>query len=338
MILKKRYGIAANTKEYGMAHICEYKGTAVNTGNFGYSISVQDKGIALNTGYGGCAIVCGRSGIAVTTGSNSYAIVKGENSVAFANGRNAMVGGAKGTFLICADYGKEENGKLRGIQVYKVDGEIIRENMLYSLQHGYCKPIKKVSDVPIAKKTAVEAKQPGKISCMRWINENIRNQNACSSRYIQNTVLNHEILSTGRQSICFNRNGEIQSNGAGSVGVQDSCYPGNISSVLGQHGILIHKANLGTAFASGWQTIVIRNGYEGSAVACGEDAVAAILGKGCKVKGMLGTYLVAAEYGAGEYIKDIKAKKVEGKEILPDMYYVLRGGKFIEAWKNSYTV
>ena len=130
--------------------------------------------------------------------------------------------------------------------------------------------------------------------------------------------------------------GGIQSSGSGSIAVQDSCYPGNLSSVLGSRSILLHRAELGLALAGGCQTTVIRTGHAGSAAVCAEGTAAAALGNGCKVKGMPGTYLIAAEHDLEEgYITDIQIRKVDGKGILPDMYYILYEGEIIEAWKYN---
>lgn len=109
-------------------------GAAANIGNDGKAYSSGENGISLNTGDFGWAVAAGARGIAVTTGERSMAVAAGEHGTAIANGQNAMVGGRKGAFLICAEHKPGENGRLLDIQVRKVDGAVIREDMLYCLQ------------------------------------------------------------------------------------------------------------------------------------------------------------------------------------------------------------
>lgn len=335
-ISRKEYGAAGNTERYGNVLSLGYKGVSVNTAEWGRAYSNGERGAALNTGNCGWAAVSGSGGIAVTTGNESLAVAAGEHSVAFANGWNALAGGRKGCFLICSEYEPGEEGKLLDIQVQKVDGTIIQENMLYCLRKGRWCQVRKTPEIRIPEPGKIHEQRQERAVFWRWLQEKAGKLSEYP-RMIQNLCFEHEISSTGKRNISRNRMGGIQSSGSGSIAVQDSCYPGNLSSVLGSRSILLHRADLGLALAGSCQTTVIRTGHAGSAAACAEGTAAAALGNGCKVRGMPGTYLIAAEYDPEEgYIKDIQIRKVDGKEILPDTYYVLYEGKFIEAWMEKF--
>ena len=67
----------------------------------------------------------------------------------------------------------------------------------------------------------------------------------------------------------------------------------------------------------------------------GAESIAIATGIEGKAKGALGCYIVLAEWEQDEncdwHIKTIKAHKVDGKTIKPDVFYTLRNGKFTEA-------
>ena len=67
----------------------------------------------------------------------------------------------------------------------------------------------------------------------------------------------------------------------------------------------------------------------------GAESIAIATGIEGKAKGALGCYIVLAEWEQDENcdwnIKTIKAHKVDGKTIKPDVFYTLRNGKFTEA-------
>ena len=208
--------------------------------------------------------------------------------------------------------------------------------MLYCLRKGRWCQVRKTPEIRIPEPGKIHEQRQERAVFWRWLQEKAGKLSEYPGRMIQNLFFEHEISSTGKRNISRNRMGGIQSSGSGSIAVQDSCYPGNLSSVLGSRSILLHRADLGLALAGGCQTTVIRTGHAGSAAACAEGTAAADLGNGCKVKGMPGTYLIAAEHDLEEgYITDIQIRKVDGKGILPDMYYILYEGEFIEAWKYN---
>ena len=61
----------------------------------------------------------------------------------------------------------------------------------------------------------------------------------------------------------------------------------------------------------------------------GKDSIACGLGYKNKAKGQIGNWLVLAERKDNYEIISVKTKKVDGKKILPDTWYILENGKFI---------
>lgn len=66
----------------------------------------------------------------------------------------------------------------------------------------------------------------------------------------------------------------------------------------------------------------------------GKDSIAAALGINGHVKGVLGSILVCAEWHDNDLgqreLRDVKTARVDGKQILPDVWYTLRGGEFVQ--------
>ena len=75
--------------------------------------------------------------------------------------------------------------------------------------------------------------------------------------------------------------------------------------------------------------------YSHSAVS-GEESIAISTGIESKAKGALGCYIALAEWEQDKetyewHLINFKSHKVDGKTIKPDVFYMLKGGKFVEA-------
>lgn len=70
---------------------------------------------------------------ASTTGNCSAAEVSGRQSVAFAMGKDSKARGAKGCWIVCAEW--DEN-KIKDVQCACVDGETIKADVWYTLREG----------------------------------------------------------------------------------------------------------------------------------------------------------------------------------------------------------
>lgn len=73
----------------------------------------------------------------MNTGNDSVATVEGKESVAIALGIGGKAKGAKGCWIVLAEWNRDYNGWHRKIvKSYKVDGKRIKANTFYRLKDG----------------------------------------------------------------------------------------------------------------------------------------------------------------------------------------------------------
>ena len=87
--------------------------------------------------------------------------------------------------------------------------------------------------------------------------------------------------------------------------------------------------------ATGLHGAASATGLHGAASATGEESVAAALGIDCKAKGVLGCWLVLAEWAQDDeynwHRTDVQCFKVDGETVKPDTFYLLKNGELVEA-------
>ncbi|MBR3499706.1 MAG: hypothetical protein IKO05_12100 [Selenomonadaceae bacterium] len=91
---------------------------------------------ASNTGACSAASNTGSHSAASNTGSYSAASVSGKSSVAAVFGRASKAKGALGCWLVLSEW---NNSEIKDMQCFKVDGEIIKADVFYTLRDG--KPV-----------------------------------------------------------------------------------------------------------------------------------------------------------------------------------------------------
>lgn len=92
---------------------------------------------ATNTGNSSVATNTGERSLATNTGNRSASTVEGAESVAIALGIEGKAKGAKGCWIVLAEWTKYRNIWHRKIvKSYKVDGKRIKANTFYKLQDG----------------------------------------------------------------------------------------------------------------------------------------------------------------------------------------------------------
>ena len=103
------------------------------------------------------------------------------------------------------------------------------------------------------------------------------------------------------------------------------------SSATGDYGASSATGNCGASSATG---------YKGASSAGDSESVAVAWGYHGKAKGVLGSYLVLADWEGDEddywhqnlwQLKGAKMVQVDGKDIKPDTFYTMRNGEIIEA-------
>ena len=118
------YSAASNTGDYSAASNTGLRSSASNTGNCSAASNTGDYSAASNTG---------DYSAASNTGNCSAAEVSGRQSVAFAMGKDSKARGAKGCWIVCAEW--DEN-KIKDVQCACVDGETIKADVWYTLSKG----------------------------------------------------------------------------------------------------------------------------------------------------------------------------------------------------------
>ena len=108
----------------------------------------------------------------------------------------------------------------------------------------------------------------------------------------------------------------------------------NSEHATGWQGAASATGERGAASATGWRGAASATGWQGAASATGKESVAAALGIESKAKGVLGCWLVLAEWAKDEnynwHRKDVQCFKVDGETVKPDTWYTLKDGRPVE--------
>ena len=90
-----------------------------------------------------------------------------------------------------------------------------------------------------------------------------------------------------------------------------------------------------TAASSGDYSKAASSGDSSTASAVGNNTIAAAIGRNTRVKGDIGTWIIATEYGDwdGECypVVGVVSAKIDGKKLKPDTWYTAQGGRFVKA-------
>ena len=124
---------ATNTGYQSVAANTGNQSAATNTGNWSVATNTGDWSVATNTGYQSVATNTGNRSAATNTGNWSAVTVAGKESVACSLGMGGKAKGAKGCWLVLAEW---KDGHRTDVKCFLVDGEEIRENTFYMLQGG----------------------------------------------------------------------------------------------------------------------------------------------------------------------------------------------------------
>ena len=84
---------------------------------------------------------------------------------------------------------------------------------------------------------------------------------------------------------------------------------------------------------TGYRSAATNTGDQSAAIAKGKESIAIATGIESKAKGILGCWIVLAEWEEsddGYHIIDVKSAKVDNENIKEDVFYTLKDGNFIE--------
>lgn len=138
---KGNYSVAVSTGDYSVA---------INTGSHSVATSVGGCSAAINTGShsiaanaGNCSTItsAGKNSSGISAGDYSTAIAKEKNSIVMTTGYKSKVKGVKGSWIVCTE--RDECYNILCVKAVKVDGEKIKENVLYTIKNGEFVEVKK---------------------------------------------------------------------------------------------------------------------------------------------------------------------------------------------------
>ena len=130
------------------------------------------------------------------------------------------------------------------------------------------------------------------------------------------------------------------SSATGDYGASSATGDYGASSATGDCGASSATGDYGASSATGDCGASSATGYKGASSAGDPESVAVAWGYHGKAKGVLGSYLVLADWEGDEddywhqnlwQLKGAKMVQVDGKEIKPDTFYTMRNGEIIEA-------
>ena len=130
------------------------------------------------------------------------------------------------------------------------------------------------------------------------------------------------------------------SSATGNCGASSATGDYGASSATGYKGASSATGDYGASSATGNCGASSATGYKGASSAGDSESVAVAWGYHGKAKGVLGSYLVLADWEGDEddywhqnlwQLKGAKMVQVDGKDIKPDTFYTMRNGEIIEA-------
>ena len=121
---------------------------------------------------------------------------------------------------------------------------------------------------------------------------------------------------------------------SGNCGAASNSGNYGVASNSGDWGVASNSGDCGIASNSGNYGAASNSGDCGAAETSGKHSIAISVGYDSKARGALGTWIVLAERdewdGEGCPIKDVRAFKVDGKQVKADTWYKLVNGVLIE--------
>ena len=105
---------------------------------------------------------------------------------------------------------------------------------------------------------------------------------------------------------------------------------GSPAATSGYYSTAVTSGYYSTAVTSGYYSTAATSGDYSTAVVEGKESIALAGGYKSMAKGALGCWLVLAERDDEDHILGVKAIKVDGVQIKPDTFYILKDGEVVE--------
>ena len=120
------------------------------------------------------------------------------------------------------------------------------------------------------------------------------------------------------------------SSATGDYGASSATGTCGASSATGNRGASSATGDYGASSATGKGGVAVTTGCEAAATAGSSSAIAVAWGAGNRAKGVLGAYIVLAEWKRRKLI-DVQLIQIDGETYKPDVFYRLKNGKVVEA-------
>ncbi len=140
LVHEEGFSIAASSGLNGIARVDKgaWESVAVSSGMSSIAEVDGELNTALTSGPHSIARVLktGRDSVAIVTGCDSEASANGENSIAIATEKYSKVKGSLGSWILCVERDASLGNKILSVKAAKVDGEIIKPDVYYTLVNG----------------------------------------------------------------------------------------------------------------------------------------------------------------------------------------------------------
>lgn len=172
----------------------------------------------------------------------------------------------------------------------------------------------------------------GAVIVNQGINSALVSERDCYS-VVANTGPDSQVDHAGHSSIVANTGSgsSICSSAAESIVANISCESSIESGSYGA--ILANTGEDSSVTTYGDRSIAISSGLDSSVSACGKECIA-FADRGSEASGTLGNWIICTEYNKDGHLINVKAALVDGKKIKPNVFYVLKNGKFKEKRKK----
>ena len=150
-----------------------------------------------------------------------------------------------------------------------------------------------------------------------------------------NTGYQSAATNTGNRSAATNTGYQSAATNTGNRSAATNTGNRSAATNTGDYSAATNTGDCSAATNTGNRSAATNTGDYSAAEVSGKESVAIVTGKSSKARGALGCWLVLTERGEldGEtyHIIEVRAVKVDGKEVKANVWYELVGGKVVEA-------
>ena len=163
-----------------------------------------------------------------------------------------------------------------------------------------------------------------------WANQKATNTGNYSAA--TNTGYRSAATNTGYWSAATNTGYQSAATNTGDQSAATNTGDQSAATNTGNYSAATNTGDRSAATNTGDQSAATNTGNYSAATVEGAESIAIATGIKSKARGALGCYIVLAEWEQDEnwHIKTVKAHKVDGETVKPNVFYMLVNGKFTE--------